>query len=230
VEILPPADPEAAKRRLSERWDVLIFISRNAVDGALSLVGAEQLRGAEHRAAVGKATARAMTQAGIGPTLLSEAGFDSEALLALPELARVHGRRVLIVRGEGGRALLGETLNGRGAEVDFAEVYRRALPDTDVTALLPEWRRALHMLTATSDEVLTNLLALVPESAHDWLKQLPLVVLSERNAATATALGFQWVVAAGAGDPATLAALCRLAPTLAPDSGPGADQDVDTGA
>ncbi len=226
VEILPPVDAEAAKRRLSDRWHVLVFISRNAVDGALSLVGAEQLREAEHRAAVGKATARAMTEAGIGPTLLSAAGFDSEALLALPELAQVRGRRVLIVRGEGGRALLGDTLTDRGAEVDFAEVYRRALPDTDVSTLLPEWRRTLHILTATSDEVLTNLLALVPESAHAWLTQLPLVVLSERNAATAARLGFQQVVAAGAGDQATLAALCRLAPDLAP----GAGRQVGTGA
>jgi uroporphyrinogen-III synthase len=216
VEIRPPADPDAALRCLAEPWHVLIFISRNAVDGALALVGVEQLARAEQRAAVGKATAQAMTEAGIAPTLLSEGGFDSEALLALPELAQVQGRRVLIVRGEGGRALLGETLTGRGAEVGFAEVYRRALPNTDVAALLPEWRRALHLLTATSDEILINLLTLVPASARDWLKQLPLVVLSERNAATAARLGFERVIAAGAGDEATLAALCRLAANAAP--------------
>jgi uroporphyrinogen-III synthase len=211
VEIRPPAAPEYGRDLLRERWDLIVFISRNAVEGALAL--AADAFGAEgpQLAAVGRATARAMQASGLGPTLVPAAGFDSEALLALPALTDVAGRRVLIVRGEGGRALLGGTLAKRGAEVHYAEVYRRAPPTLDAASLLPEWHASLHLLTATSDEVLDNLLSLVPDAEHAWLKSLPLAVMSERNAATARARGFAQVAAAPqAGDDGMLAALCAL--------------------
>jgi uroporphyrinogen-III synthase len=162
-------------------------------------------------AAVGRATATAMEQAGLAPDLVPDSGFDSESLLALPALQRAGGKRVLIVRGEGGRALLGETLTQRGAEVVYAEVYRRAAPDTDARALLSDWRQSLGFVTATSDEVLVNLLAMVPMSAHRWLRALPLAVLSERNATKAMELGFRVVaVASEPSDAGLCEALCRL--------------------
>jgi uroporphyrinogen-III synthase len=211
IEIEPPADPAAATTLLAQRWDVVIFISRNAVDGALALAP-EALRSSGAKlAAVGRATAGAMDQAGLPPTLVPGAGFDSEALLALPALDAVAGQRVLIVRGEGGRALLGETLAARGAEVRYAEVYRRAAATVDVAALLPAWREELHLLTATSDAVLDNLLALLPPAAQPWLKGLPLAVLGPRNAETARSRGFaQVAVAPDTSDHGMLRALCTL--------------------
>jgi uroporphyrinogen-III synthase len=218
VEILPPQDPEAARRRLAEPWDIVIFISRNAVEHGLALCEDRRVLAAAQRAAVGRATAEAMRQAELAPGLVPDAGFDSEALLALPPLNAVGGRRVLIVRGEGGRALLGETLARRGAEVAYAEVYRRAAPTLDAAELLPQWQRDLALVTATSDEVLTNLLGMVPASAHRWLQGLPLAVLSERNVVSARALGFRAVAAAGEPSDAGLCdALCRL---LAGSAGP----------
>jgi uroporphyrinogen-III synthase len=215
IEIEPPADPDAARALLAERWDVVVFISRNAVEGALALAPEALRSGAARLAAVGRATAATMEQAGLPPTLVPAAGFDSEALLALPALGAVAGRRVLIVRGEGGRALLGETLAARGAEVRYAEVYRRAAATVDVAALLPAWRAELHLLTATSDAVLDNLLALVPAAAQPWLKGLPLAVLGPRNAETARSRGFARVaVAPDTSDDGMLRALCAL---LAPE-------------
>jgi uroporphyrinogen-III synthase len=219
VEIRPARDPDAARGLLSAGYDLVIFISRNAVEHALALLpdraalvgDADGARATPQLAAVGRATATAMQEADLAPQLVPESGFDSESLLALPALRRVAGRRVLIVRGEGGRAMLGETLAQRGAEVAYAEVYRRVAPEIDVAALLPEWRQSLSFVTATSDEVLVNLLAMVPESAHRWLRGLPLAVLSERNAGKAMELGFR--VVAVAKEPSNTGlcdALCRL--------------------
>lgn len=222
VEIGPPADPAAALSLLSQSWDILIFVSRNAVERALAMlsdagatqdqrVGAIHAFGGAKLAAVGRATAAALQEAGASPDLVPERGHDSEALLALPELTQVAGRRVLIVRGEGGRALLSETLRARGAEVAFAEVYRREVPNVDAEHLLPTWQREVQILTATSDQVLQNLLDLLPHQAHGWLHKLPLAVLSERNAQTAMQLGFRTVaVARETSDDGLCDALCRL--------------------
>jgi len=219
LEIRPPRDPDGARELLRAPRDLVIFISRNAVGHALALLsepgaaigvsGPGQPR--PRLAAVGRATAAAMVQAGLTPDLVPDTGFDSESLLALPALKRVGGKQVLIVRGEGGRAMLGETLAHRGAEVVYAEVYRRAVPETDASELIPEWQRSLGFVTATSDEVLINLLAMVPISAHRWLRAVPLAVLSERNAAKAMELGFRVVAVANEPSDAGLCeALCRL--------------------
>jgi uroporphyrinogen-III synthase len=217
VEIRPPADPGPARRLLGEPWDLLVFISRNAVEQALALAPDAARLAAVQRAAVGRATAAALTRAGLAPQLVPATGFDSEALLALPALEQVAGRRVLILRGEGGRALLGDTLRSRGAEVAYAEVYRRAAPETTAADAIADWQRSLGYVTATSDEVLTNLLALVPQSAHAWLKSLPLAVLSRRNAATAGEMGFTSVaVAPEASDAGLCAALTTLAVPIEP--------------
>src|SRR5690606_24015304 len=77
--------------------------------------------------AVGKGTANQLAQAGIR-ALVPDDGHDSEALLRRPRLQEVAGQRVLILRGQGGRELLSETLRARGARVDYAELYRRSPP------------------------------------------------------------------------------------------------------
>ncbi|KAA6185272.1 uroporphyrinogen-III synthase [Thiohalocapsa marina] len=211
VEILPTLEAEAARAQLRQPWDLMVFVSRNAVEHALALLGGAEPLAHTRLAAVGKATAAAIRAAGLPSPLVPASGFDSEALLQLPELTAVAGRRVLIVRGDGGRPLLRDTLRQRGAEAAFAEVYRRVPPQVDVGALLPQWESALGYVTATSDEVLANLMGLLPPAAYPWMFGLPLAVLSERNAQTALAMGFRTVaVASEASDAGLCDALCRL--------------------
>jgi uroporphyrinogen-III synthase len=210
IEILPAADPAPARRLLAQPWDLLIFVSRNAVNRAFDLLPGRHLPGGTVLAAVGAATAAALAEAGREPDLMPNGRYDSEALLALPRLADMRGKRVLIVRGEGGRALLGETLSARGAEVAYAEVYRRGLPEADTSELVAHWSREVQLVTATSGEILVNLLTLVGEAGREPLLATPLVVVSERTAETAKSLRFSRVeVAQRADDEAVLAALCR---------------------
>jgi uroporphyrinogen-III synthase len=211
LEILPPVDADLPRSLLIQPWDIIIFISRNAVLGARDLLPDLQWLAAAGVAAVGKATAKALAEIGHAPDLVPPERFDSEALLALPALSEVGGKRVLIVRGVGGRAHLGDTLSARGAAVAYAEVYRRVRPQADAEFLLEDWHQSLGFVTATSDEVLNNLLGMIPEAEQPWLKRLPLVVFSERSAGAAMELGFRVVaVTKSASDEAMVEALCRL--------------------
>jgi uroporphyrinogen-III synthase len=208
LEIQPPENPEAARRLLAQDWDLVVYISVNAVEFAARLHPRGRLPRAGRVAAVGRATARALIALGTPPDLLPERA-DSEGLLALQPLQRLDGQRALIVRGQGGRPLLGETLARRGAEIRYAEVYRRSLPRADAAPLLQRWERDVQWVTATSNDVLEGLQTLLGPNARSMLHRTPLVVISERMAKTAAAMGFSRVrLAAGADDEALLQALC----------------------
>ncbi len=144
-----------------------------------------------------------------------ERGDDSEALLALPRLAQALARpdpKVLIMRGEGGREFLAETLRGRGVQVDFLELYRRSLPDYPPGTLVQVVRsERLNGLVVSSGQ---GLLSLHELAADTWreLCELPLFVPSPRVAEMARQLGAKRIVdCRGAGAAALLAALRETA-------------------
>lgn len=207
--IAPAADPTSLRPLLAEVWDLLVFVSRNAVEQALPLFPDQRLPTAPRLAAVGQATAEALIAAGRAPDLVPSDRYDSETLLASPALADLRGQRVLIVRGNGGRALLGETLAARGAEVVFAEVYRRVLPAVSVEDIIPDWRRDVAITIATSDEVLRNLITLARPVAGEGLFQTPLVVVAERTRELAREFGFTRVAVAARADETSLVAACE---------------------
>ncbi|MCB1737784.1 MAG: uroporphyrinogen-III synthase [Gammaproteobacteria bacterium] len=208
IAIAPPNDSRPAKALLTRSdWDRVIFISANAVHAALELGGDWQ-----HRplVAVGNATRKALLAAGLKVSLTPTDGFNSEALLALPELQTVAGERMLIVRGEGGRETLADTLRKRGALLEHAEVYRRTMPATDPAELLQIWADGgIDVVTVTSNESLTNLLAMLGDTGHKLLIDTPLVGVSERVLQHAASLGLPNppIVAASAHDTDVLATL-----------------------
>lgn len=211
IAIEPIADRELARRLLAQDWGLILFVSRNAVEYALPLFPNHHLPAEPQLGVIGAATARALTAAGRAPDLVAAGRSDSESLLALPELEKLARRRVLIVRGVGGRGLLGDTLIERGARLAYAEVYRRTLPVADAAPLLARWRQDVQLVTATSGEVLDNLLTLVGRNGRDLLLNTPLVVVSGRTEKMATVLGFARVeLADGASDAAVLTALCHI--------------------
>lgn len=207
LEIRSCATPEPVRGLLRQPWDVMIFVSPNAVRHALRLIPTERLQAALF-GAVGQATATALRESGYGIDLLPEQRYDSEGLLMLTPLQRLSGQQVLIVRGEGGRQLLGDTLRARGAEVGYAEVYRRTRPQTDPAPLLSNWAQRIALVTATSSEVLHNLIAMLGERGWPLLRQTPLLVISERMRIAAQRQGFKSVLlAAGADDESVMKAI-----------------------
>ena len=123
----------------------------------------------------------------------------------------VAGRKILILRGVGGREYLAQTLSRRGAFTDYGELYRRQVQQYDGPRMAIELRgRGLSAVTVHSGESLAALGELVEAHLHE-LFTMPLVVPSERVAAQARKLGFLNVHnAGGAGDDMMLAALEKV--------------------
>ena len=177
-----------------DRYQWLVFISANAVtmhsyysDG----VKIEQFKSVRI-AAIGKATALALAQAGLPVDLVPESGYNTEALLAMPQMQQMKGQSCLIIRGEGGREELATTLRSRGATVEYLDVYKRIIPALDssqVSLLLAQDK--LDVITATSGDALHNLLIMLEEKNHQQLFEVPLVVISNRIRQIAADMGFK---------------------------------------
>jgi len=134
----------------------------------------------------------------------------SEILLQLPELQTVAGKRALILRGNGGRELLGETLSARGADVTFCECYQRGAKYYDGAQEAMRWHtRGVDTIVITSGEMLQQLWSLIPQwYRENWLLRCRLLVVSERLANLARELGWQDIrIADNADNDALLRAL-----------------------
>ncbi|MDD5577798.1 MAG: uroporphyrinogen-III synthase [Methylobacter sp.] len=176
-----------------DSFQCVCFMSANAVDFALKANSGKIVRSKTVRfAAIGQATAQALKRAGLLVDLLPEDGYNSEGLLAMPQLQHVKGQKILIIRGEGGRDELANTLRSRGAQVEYLDVYKRVIPDIDVAPVLNLLaENKLDVITITSVEALQNLLTMLGKEKHKLLFAVPLVVISERIRNMAADMGFE---------------------------------------
>jgi uroporphyrinogen-III synthase len=211
LEILDPKDQGSLLNivaRLDE-FDLAIFISPNAVNKAMSLIGTKRPLPPKLKvAAVGQGTVRELRNFGVDEVIAPAMRFDSEALLDMDDLQQVGGKRVVVFRGDSGRELLGDELLKRGAVLEYAECYRRVKPNTDTAPLLRAWaNNEMSAITITSSEGLRNLFDMVGKSGQAWLKTTPLFVSHARIAQTATELGLTHVILTPAGDKGLLQGL-----------------------
>lgn len=208
--LLPAIAIEPITVAVDAGYDLVIFVSVNAVEHGARLI----VRTAATRvAAIGKATAAALTAIDIKVDFVPAADSSSEALLAHPELAMSTLARVLIVRGEGGRTLLQESFTALGAQVDLLDVYRRTLPVVDagvLAAINARWDAGeIDIVTITSVATLHNLLTLLGDQGMSRLRATPLLVASPRILEAARLLGLDgdMILANGADDESMLGAL-----------------------
>ena len=214
IEITRPANDDGLEKSLTNltKSTIAIFVSVSAVRETFAYLRAH----GRHFPAdagvfcVGSASAKALVAAGVDNPIWPRERFDTEALLDLPELNDIRGKQIFIFRGDGGRALLGAALAERGAQVEYAECYRRIRPHVDSDWLLQCWRRGeIHVVSVTSVVGLRNLYDMVGEAGRAELLATPVVVVSQRIANVCRELGFmtQPMIAAESSDEAIVATI-----------------------
>jgi len=191
------------------QFDIAIFVSPNAVHYGIAAIRASGEIPANLKiAAVGQGSATALLERGVRDVIAPTQRFDSEGLLALPELQRVSASRVMIFRGDGGRELLGDTLKARGATVEYATCYRRSKAHLDAAGLLAAEPDAI---TVTSSEALENLWNMLDDKGRAILRNIALFVPHPRIAGLAREQGWLEVLVTASGDDGMLSALITWA-------------------
>lgn len=239
VPVSASEDTERVKARILalDSYDIALFISTNAAHLGLEWIETwwPQLPVGLEAFAVGPGTAAILRQHP-WPVHCAGTGVTSEDLLALPALQQVHGKRIALFRGKGGRELLAETLRERGAQVDYIELYAREVPPYSREAVLQSLQtQGINCVVLTSLQIFESFLTLLRGPAPDapaldlpqdkpanpllGLQQtLTLIVPSARVEQNARRAGFLHVFNAGGADDQTVLACLRHCPAVQGES------------
>lgn len=216
IDIVPLVNYETFDHTIAslKSYDWAIFISSNAVQNGMPRVLQRfpQLPENLKLAAIGPVTANELTHMTGQQVLIPEGRFDSESLLSLPEMQSIQGQKVMIFRGMGGREVLADTLSARGADVTFAECYRRINPQSTAQPLEQLWQNGeCQAVVVTSSEAMRHLLQMTNNGTAAWLQNIAICVNHARIAEEALAASNKLNVhiADAPGDPAMLACLQR---------------------
>jgi len=179
-----------ASKVFAKHYDYIIAVSPNAVDytdQALADINWPQT----NYLAVGQGTQTKLKTVTAQDAVIPEKCFDSEGLLALPALADLQGKHILILRGVGGRNLLCETLTKRRAIVDYYQPYQRVVIDLRGADLIKKWqRKGINSAIISSIGLLERLITIVPVAAHGWLKSITIYAPSQRITEQAKSWGW----------------------------------------
>ncbi len=195
--------------------DIVIAASQHAVNYAKNKLAQDNYAWPENinYLAIGYKTASVL-QSALQKATSSLVGYPqgreiSEELLKLPQLQQVAGKKILILRGNGGREFLAEELKKQGADVTFCECYQRHMINYDASEICQRWQALnIDRLVITSGEMLQHLYHLVPANYQQWLLSCRVIVVSKRLAIMAKALGWtQCLIADNADNDALLRAL-----------------------
>jgi uroporphyrinogen-III synthase len=214
---LPEAEQGGLRRVLAglDAYALVVFVSPNAIDAAFAHIG-RWPEGVDI-GVVGEGSRAALARYGVldGSVRIhcppDPAHSDSEHLLQALDLGQLAGRRVLVVRGDGGRELMRDALHAAGAAVETVTAYRRAVPELSpaLAGQLSGLLAAPNDWIITSSEALRGLVSLVERMGESpqRLRRQRLILPHARIHQTAVALGFERLVLTGSGDERLLAAL-----------------------
>lgn len=190
-------DPEDTSELIStlknlNNIDLAIFVSPTAVKQVFKFLKQQKIDWPDKLAAacVGAGTRRTLTLSGVKHIISPTDSFNSEALLTQPELDQVKGKRIIIFRSDTGRELLRDALSQQGADVRYAQCYRRTMPEVNPKPLQDYLSQgAIDVIVVTSAEGVKNLFKMVGMELHGSLCSTAMVVLSKRIADVCTEQG-----------------------------------------
>jgi uroporphyrinogen-III synthase len=225
IGIAPPADPApvvAAWAHLAD-YRLAVFVSPNAAEQFFALRPAGMAwPSATMAGSTGPGTSQALLGLGVpAAALVAPAAdapqFDSEALWSLLAPMAWRDQGVLIVRGDGGRDWLADTLRAQGARVMPLCAYHRVAPrftpaqgsQLDAALALP----AAHVWLFSSSEAIAALVAAAPGATWAAVRA---IATHPRIADTARGAGFGEVNLARPELEAVAACLQSLPLTSAP--------------
>lgn len=179
-------------------YDKLIFVSGHAT--ALALQWFDRAKGVlsllDNFLAIGPSSAALLEQRHI-PVLYPPDLWTTEGLLALPALRQVAEQKIMIFRGKGGLAWLGDVLVERGALVEYCELYERVVDyqfRNEIAAMLH--KGSAMVLIAHSGGVIDNLLTVLGSEHLKLVQSIPVIVPGARLRDYAGQAGFQRVITA----------------------------------
>ena len=197
IEIAPLesyAELDAALGRLRDyQW--LVLTSVNGVEAVFNRLNGRGI-GAAKVAAIGPATASALTERGVTVDFMPET-YTSEGIAQGFSRFPMAGARVLLTRADIAPETLPQALTSLGAEVEQVTAYRTLLP----TGVGDEARRLLSsgtmdVATFTSSSTVRNLVALL-DGDTSLLKGMTIASIGPVTSQTAVELGLNVDVEAG---------------------------------
>jgi len=196
IAIGPPPDPMALDRAVTSvgGYDWCVFTSANGVRVFFERFAAlgrdvRELAGVR-LAAIGPETAASLERLLLRPAIVP-GEFRAEGLLEALAGEDLAGRRILLPRAAGARAVLPETLAARGARVDEVVAYAAVPP---AAADVDGMRRALEegtidVLTFTSSSTVEHFVSMVGKDVLVRVRRPLVACIGPITAATAAALG-----------------------------------------
>ncbi|WP_432723294.1 uroporphyrinogen-III synthase [Jeongeupia wiesaeckerbachi] len=210
LDIAPPADPApfAAALNALETFDLVVFVSPTALDLGFARLGRDW-PAALPVAVVGPGSAARAREFGAVTVISPPQQHDSEGLLQEAGMQDLAGARVLLVRGEGGRDLLPETLAARGATLTMVSAYQRQPPALDDAGLVRLIDAGIDAAVLSSSEAASVLFTLAGGAARERLQSLLYFAPHPRIVAALHAHGATRVETCATGDTGTVASLCH---------------------
>jgi len=198
IAFAPPEDEarfeEAVEQLGVQDW--LVFVSPQAVYASIPAIRRQWpvFPSDIKITAIGAGTAEALQQAGYQVASIPQMEWNSEALFEMLKSDGIKGKKIAIIRGEGGREVLEAILAEEGAIPLSLIAYRRVLPAIELeTNLVLLASHQIDAIVCTSFEGVKNLKLLLTDAAWPYLKKIPLIVISERIKELARGIGFQMI-------------------------------------